>query len=356
MDMGFTKLVPAPEKTIIAVMKKTLSTLVAFVALAAVANAQDPNFSQFFSSPLTLNPALTGKFDGVYRIAGNFRNQWPTIQNAYQTKTASIDFGLMKNRLPDIDQLGVGILGVTDRAGDGVLVTNYAGLSLAYHKGLDENGYHQIGAGFQTTYVNKRLDITKVYFADQLTPLGFTGVTSEIFTNKQVNVSYVDINAGVLYNGSTNGYNNFYLGASMYHINRPKETFKGGNYLLSARTTLQAGGKIPVGPYNYLHFAANHSMQAKAHNTMVGGAFSLNVNQSEDNPTNIYLGTWVRFGDAAIPYIGLEFGGLQIGASYDVNTSSLKPASNSRGGIELSMIYIKKPVDPNAKKLNCPRF
>lgn len=337
-------------------MKKIFSTLLGCVALVSVSNAQDPNFSQFFASPMTLNPALTGKFDGVYRIAGNFRNQWPAIQNAFETKTASVDFGIMKNRLADIDQLGIGVLGVTDRAGDGVLVTNYAGLSVAFHKGLDENGYHQVGAGFQGTYVNKRLDVTKVYFEDQLTPLGFTGVTSEIFTNKQVNVSYVDINAGVLYNGSTNGYNNFYIGASMYHINRPKETFKGGNYLLSARTTLQAGGKIPVGPYNYLHFAANHSIQAKAHNTLVGGAFSLNVNQNEDNPTNIYVGGWYRFGDAAIPYLGLEFNGLLIGATYDVNTSSLKPASNSRGGIEVSLIFIKKPSDPDAKKLNCPRF
>ncbi|MGH2553361.1 MAG: type IX secretion system membrane protein PorP/SprF, partial [Chitinophagaceae bacterium] len=116
-------------------MKKIFSTLITCVVLVSVSTAQDPNFSQFFASPMTLNPALTGKFDGVYRVAGNFRNQWPTINNAYVTKTASIDFGILKNRLPEIDQLGIGILGVTDNAGDGVLVTNYAGLSLAYHKG-----------------------------------------------------------------------------------------------------------------------------------------------------------------------------------------------------------------------------
>ncbi|MEO6613829.1 MAG: PorP/SprF family type IX secretion system membrane protein [Chitinophagaceae bacterium] len=338
-------------------MKKFLLTLTVCVAMICVVAAQDPNFSQFFASPLTLNPALTGKFDGVYRIAGNYRNQWPTINNAFVTKTASIDFGILKNRLPDIDQLGVGVIGYTDRAGDGVLVTNAAGLSLAYHKGLDEDGYHQIGAGFQGTYVNKRLDVTKVYFEDELTPLGFVpGTTGEIFTNKQINVSFVDINAGVLYNGSTNGYNNFYIGASMYHINRPKESFQGGQYLLAARTTIQAGGKIPIGPYNYLHVSAIHSMQAKAHNTVAGGAFSYNVNSSEESPVNVYLGAWYRFNDAAIPYIGLEFSGLHIGVTYDANTSSLKPASNTRGGMEISMIYIKKPSDPNAKKLNCPRF
>lgn len=337
-------------------MKKILFTLMTSMALVSVTSAQDPNFSQFFASPLTMNPALTGKFDGVFRVAGNYRNQWPTINNAFVTKTVSVDFGMLKNSLAEIDQMGVGILGVSDNAGDGVLVTNYGGLSVAYHKGLDENGYHQIGAGFQGTFVSKRLDVTKVTFADQLTPLGFTGVTSEIFSNKQVSVNYVDINAGVFYNGSTNGYNNFYLGASMYHINRPKESFKGGEYLLSARTTLQAGGKIPIGSYNFFHIAINHSMQGKAHNTIVGGAFSYNVNQNEVDPVNVYLGSWYRFNDAVIPYVGLEFKGIHIGASYDANTSSLKPASNTRGGMEISLIYIKKPGDPDAKKLNCPRF
>ena len=338
-------------------MKKNISTLLVCVALVSVSAAQDPNFSQFFASPLTLNPALTGKFDGAYRVAANYRNQWPTINNAFVTKTVSVDFGIMQNRLAEIDKLGVGFLAITDRAGDGVLVTNYTGLSLAYHKGLDENGLHQIGAGFQGTYANKRLDVTKVNFEDQLTPLGFTGITSEVFSSKQISVGYFDLNAGVLYNGSSDGYNNFYIGASMYHINRPKETFKGGEYLLNARTTIQAGGKIPIGGLrNFLHLAANYSMQAKAYNTVIGGTFSYNVNNDEDNPTNVYIGAWYRFKDAAIPYIGLEFNGLHIGASYDANVSSLQPASNTRGGIELSLIYIKKPNDPNAKKLNCPKF
>jgi len=339
-------------------MKKIFSTLTICVAFATVSTAQDPNFSQFFASPLTLNPALTGKFDGVYRFAMNYRNQWPTISRAYTTGTASFDMGIMKNRIPEYDQFGVGVMVFGDQAGGGALTENYAALSLAYHKALDENGYHQIGAGFQGTYVNKRLNSAELKFQDQLTPFGFTGVTSEIFADKRtVNISYFDLNAGVLYNGSTNGYNNFYVGASMYHINRPKETFLGtGNFVLNARTTIQAGGKVPVGTYNYFHFAANHSMQAKAHNTMAGAAYSLNVNNSEDNPTNVYLGAWYRLNDAVIPYVGLEYNEFHFGISYDVNVSPLKTASNSRGGVELSLIYIRKYTDPNMKKLNCPKF
>ena len=337
-------------------MKRLLLIAAICGVLTGESFAQDPNFSQFFASPLTLNPALTGKFDGVYRIAANYRNQWPEFNNAFVTGTFSFDIGLLKNRLPEIDQLGIGFLGFTDKSGNGILQNNYAGISLAYHKGLDEDGLHQLGAGFQTTFVNKRLDVTKVTFEDQLTPFGFTGVTSEVFNNDQVNVKYFDLNAGVLYNGSTNGYNNFYLGASMYHINRPKETFQGGQYYLSSRLTIQGGGKIPVGQYNYVHISANHSMQAKAHNTMFGAAYAMNLNGDIDDPVNLYLGSWYRFQDAIIPYIGLEFGDFHIGATYDVNVSSLKTGSNMRGGAEFSMIYIRKPADPNAKRLNCPKF
>jgi len=52
----------------------------------------------------------------------------------------------------------------------------------------------------------------------------------------------------------------------------------------------------------------------------------------------------------------LEFGEFHVGATYDVNVSSLKPASNMRGGAEISLIYIKQHKDPNHKKLNCPKF
>ena len=61
-------------------MKKiVLLLLIGFSLLKTT--AQDPNFSQFYSSPLTLNPALTGKFNGVLRATGTYRNQWPEISH-----------------------------------------------------------------------------------------------------------------------------------------------------------------------------------------------------------------------------------------------------------------------------------
>jgi type IX secretion system PorP/SprF family membrane protein len=320
------------------------------------ASAQDPNFSQFFASPLTLNPALTGKFNGNIRFATNYRNQWPTINNAFTTYTASLDFGILKDRIPEIDQFGVGFLGFSDRSGNGILQSNAFGISTAYHKGLDEDGYSQLGAGFQAAYMNKRLDVTKLDFEDELTPFGFTGTTQDIFPANQVNVSYFDVNAGILYNGTTNGLNNIYVGVSVYHINRPKESFKNSDFFLEPRMTFQAGYMHPINELDGLHLSANHSRQANATNTVIGGAFMKNVNADATNPINLYLGSWIRFNDAIIPYIGLELGDFHFGATYDVNTSNLKPASNLRGGAEISLIYIRKQRDPNARKLNCPKF
>ena len=66
------------------------------------------------------------------------------------------------------------------------------------------------------------------------------------------------------------------------------------------------------------------------------------------------MGSWFRLKDALIPYLGIEFGNLRIGASYDVNTSDLKAASSSKGGSEFSIIYIKKA--PGNKGIPCPKF
>ena len=337
-------------------MRKIFCTCLVLSA-ALVIRAQDPNFSQFFVSPLTLNPALTGKFDGNYRLALNFRNQWPSINNAFKTYTASFDASVLKNHIPDYDQFGIGLLALTDKSGNGVLQHNYVGVSTAYHKALDESGFHQIGLGFQGVYVSKRLDVNSLKFEDMLRSDGFTGLTQEDFTNYHLDLSYFDLNAGFFYNGTTDGSNNFYLGGSMYHINKHEETFTDtGHYYMASRLTLQAGGMVPLGEYNAFHFSAMHSRQANAVNTVIGGAYMLNINPDEWSPTNLYLGTWFRFGDAVIPYVGLEFGEFRVGASYDVNVSGLKPASNMRGGAEFSLIYVKRPVDPNAKKLNCPKF
>lgn len=335
-------------------MKKTTTILGMLICISFCAKAQDPHFSQFFSSPLTLNPAYTGKFDGTVRVAGNYRNQWPAFNNVYTTYTASIDFAILKNKLPDYDTWGIGFLALNDKAGGGILTNTYVGLSTSYHKALDEDGFQQIGIGFQGTYGQKRLDNSKLLFEDMLTPFGFTGVTADIFNTDNLNINYFDLNAGLIYSGSTTEYNNFYIGASMYHINRPKESFKGGSWNIAPRTTLNAGGYFPVSDILTLHTSGIYQVQNKSTETVIGAAVSAPLDSESEDLSNVYLGSWYRFGDAIIPYVGLEFSGLRLGASYDINVSSLKAGSQSRGGMEISLIYIKRPA--GYKGIPCPKF
>ena len=225
-------------------MRKLLFYTIA-ILFTLSAKAQDPHFSQFFASPLTLNPAFTGKFDGKWRLAANHRDQWPSIPKAYVTTSASVDFPILASKIPTGDVFGIGISGLSDASADNALKLNYGSLSLSYHRALDEDGYNTIGAGFQGTYSSMTIDPSKLTFEDQLTQNGFTNPTNDILTNGN-NQSYFDVNAGLLYSGSTNGENNYYLGVSMYHINRPKVSFKDKNWYLSGRVTIHGGGSFPV--------------------------------------------------------------------------------------------------------------
>ncbi|MBX2888888.1 MAG: PorP/SprF family type IX secretion system membrane protein [Ferruginibacter sp.] len=334
-------------------MFKKIALVVGFAFFALYSSAQDPHFSQFFASPLTLNPAFTGKFDGTWRLAVNHRDQWPSIPKAYVTTSASFDMGILKDRIPDGDVFGVGVSGVSDASANSQLKLNYGSLSLSYHKSLDANGYNTIGAGFQGTYSSMNLDVSKLTFESMLQQNGFTGQSGEFFTNG-TNQNYLDLNAGLLYSGSSNGQNNYYLGVSMYHINKPKVSFKDQNWYLSGRVTVHGGGSFPVSDVLGVYTSFIYQMQNKANETMLGAAISLNANGDKENPTNVFIGSWLRLNDAFIPYLGLEFYGIRFGASYDINVSSLKAATNNRGGSEFSIIYIKKPVE--VKGIPCPRF
>lgn len=318
--------------------------------------AQDPHFSQFFVSPLTLNPAYTGKFDGRYRFIGNHRKQWPTINNAFTTSSASYDFALLNNILPIGDTWGLGFSAMNDQSGNKIVNNNFGSISTAYSKALDEDGMSQITIGFQGTIASKRLDLRKADFEDELTNLGFTGITSEVFGNNPFSINYFDFNTGILLAHSTNGENSIYLGGSLYHLNKPKESFLGGNYTLNSRTTIHGGGYFPIGLYKTLHTSFIYQNQAGATEKIIGATMAFNVNYQINNPVELYVGGWYRFGDALIPYVGLELNGFRFGLTHDITTSTLRPASNYNGGTEISIIYIGRFKDPTNKKVNCPKF
>ncbi|GAA4304403.1 PorP/SprF family type IX secretion system membrane protein [Compostibacter hankyongensis] len=333
-----------------------LFTAVVLLCNVRPAGAQDQHFTQFFASPLTLNPGFTGLFNGDFRVAGNYRNQWYTLSTPFVTGTVSADFDILKNTIAYNDIWGVGVLAMYDQTGGGGLRSNYLGLSTAYHKGLDEEGRQTLALGLQIALSQKRLDLQKLSFENQLTNMGFnpTLPSGEYFN--RTSLSYVDYNVGLLYNAAIGEADNLYFGASYYHITEPDEAFLKQADYLKARYTLHGGGGFVVSEAVRVYASALYMQQGGAQEINTGGALGLVVNKVEDNPTIFYIGGWYRWNDAISPYIGLEVGSFQAGMSYDINISDLSPASHYQGGLELSLIYIHQHRDPNRKKLVCPKF
>ncbi|MBV8254260.1 MAG: PorP/SprF family type IX secretion system membrane protein [Chitinophaga sp.] len=337
-------------------MKRALLFLTIFFSLNSL-RAQDPHFSQFFASPMTLNPAFTGLFSGDYRLSGNYRSQWRSISTPFVTGTMAADFGILKNTISYTDIWGVGFMAMYDRTGGGALTSSYVSMSTAYHKGLDPEGNHTLAIGLQGTFVQKRVDNEKLRFENQIDNNGYNPSIPSGETLINPKISYFDPNIGILYNGLIGQSSNIYMGASYYHITQPTESFMNiTQNRLSYRWTIHGGGSAPVNGNNRIHASVLYMKQSTATEFTFGGAYGFTLTDMDDNPTVFYVGSWYRLKDAIIPYIGMEIKGFQVGLSYDTNVSSLKPASNYRGGLELSLIYIHTKNQMNKYKTLCPRF
>src|SRR5688572_18336132 len=133
--------------------KRSAVIICSFIFVTSL-NAQDPNFSQFFSSPLNINPALTANINADWRLISNLRDQWIGPASPYVTGTISFDSKIMQNKIPNVETenniMGVGGMLMYDYAMSGVVRSTYASLNFSYNMILSENDYHKqrIGIAF----------------------------------------------------------------------------------------------------------------------------------------------------------------------------------------------------------------
>jgi type IX secretion system PorP/SprF family membrane protein len=345
-------------------MKKILLGVSAAMVLTTTAMAQDPHFTQYFTSPLTLNPALTGLTQCDIRLAANYRSQWASVSpNPYTTGTISYDMATMKGKLNNGDALGIGVLGMFDKSGLGGLQNVTIGLSAAYHKAFGMEKQHTLSLGLQGVLVQKSLDFTKLKFEDQFNP--GSGVaeykTSENIGNSDL--TYPDFNLGLMYSGRINQHGTAYVGFSYYHLTQPVETFLNGSNKIHSRYTGYLGGSFDLNENIVLYASGLLQSQASSTETLLGAAVGFVLNPGHDvefqKNTILYLGGWYRFSDALCPYIGFEWSKMKLGISYDVNMSGFAPATKNNGGYEISLIFNgcinKREKTPNYN-FACPKF
>jgi type IX secretion system PorP/SprF family membrane protein len=329
-------------------MKKFYFFIFLFVVSAA-ANAQDIHFSQFFNTPLALNPSLTGFTAGTYRGAVSYRNQWFTAtqlgfgKSPYMTTAFTFDMPIKIRE----DALGVGVFVANDQAGANTFSTVIANASVSYIKLLGKKKSHRLAAGFQGGYTFQTIKVENFQFASQYTDNVFTPSMS---TNENIgksNVGYLNLNAGLFWYGRFNDYVSMYAGGSAFNVTMPKyDILPNQKRDLYLRWNVHSGIDVFWG--KKYHMLPSAMFMRQGVNTQFNSGLGFGVDFKED--MKFTMGVYNRIHrltsgvttDAVIPYTAIDIKGFRVGMSYDVTISKLKQSGSAVGGIEFSITYTGK--------------
>jgi len=387
------------------VLRNLLFILGIFSLSAFTLQAQDIHFSQFYMSPLNLNPALTGVMNSQVRVVGNYRNQWASVlkSNAFSTYSVSYDQKIAVGRY---DYFGIGGTFWGDKAGQSDFKTLQGKLSAAYSKRM--GGYrsksHYLVVGAEAGVSQRSIDFLNLQWGSQHNGEGgFDGSLGSGETFDRDNFLFADVSAGLLWFTVFDEYSNFYVGGSFSHLNRANQSFDSSQEVpLYSKFTIHAGaelmGKSRVGLVpGMVAFFQGPSFELNAGTSLkfLMGGSRRGSRRSNSDTQSFQIGVWTRLAnrvtenggttvttvppppgsapgtppttttttrsddvsiwlDAFIFSTRFDYNDFGIGFSYDVNVSSLKPASNSNGAFEFSIIY---NIQGNEKRnVYCPNF
>ena len=331
---------------------KTLKRLVAVIFLLMGTRsvfAQDPSFSQFFSSPLNINPGLTANINADWRVISNLRDQWIGPASPYVTGTISYDMKIMQNKVPNVETenniIGIGTMLMFDHAMSGVVKSTYASFNLSYNIKLMENDQRKqrLGLGFGAIYGRRHVAFDQLTFEEQFAGNGFNTNLPTGEAALENMRPYFSASAGLVYS-YTSQKSNLDLGVAGFHLNKPKQTFlKDENQILAMRKVAHANFETFLNERVVLNTNGIYQFQDKASYFSVGGGLGYYLGDAAESL--ITAGLWYWSKNAIIPYAGLAYGDFQFGLSYDITISKLNQASRKPKTWELSLIIrgVKKP-------------
>lgn len=318
--------------------RKHLTALVLILVMTATAWAQDPSFSQYFSSPLNINPALTANINSKWRFIANIRDQWIGPASPYTTGTASFDVSVLEDKMPEGSTFGIGGMMMYDQAMRGALKSTYLSINTSYNITLvDGDNTQRLGIGIGGIFSNKQVDFSKLSFGEQFNGYGFntnlpTGESA--LSNMK---PYLSTTVGVLYSITT-GNSNIDFGASAYHLNKPKQSvLEDPHQHLAPRYVGHANFETYLSDDVVLNTNAVYQRQATTSYASIGAALGYFLT---GDPEDVVLsaGAWYWSKNAIIPYVGVSYQNMQFGLTYDVTVSKLSQAAQKPKSFEISLI------------------
>jgi type IX secretion system PorP/SprF family membrane protein len=350
---------------------RLLICILCFGALATASKAQELHYTLYNMSPLTLNPAQTGAFYGTVRVGGIFRSQWYAVDDnlGYETPGFYVDAPIIRG-FREQDWVGIGGAIVNDRAGELGLRTVATMLSASYHLGLDDKGKSVLTLGLQGGSTSRSFFTSRVKsegsFDSQTGTFDIMQVSDNLLSsggsggqNDNTSTDWLEFGAGLMFkmkNDDDDG--GLEVGLAVDNVTGARSGFDtGGNkdrkpLRIAAHTRYEWAltDRWSAAPTAFAQFQSGATEVAVQ--TWAGYLF----NQEKDITLNFGLG--YRVGDAPNVLFGVDVKDLRVAASFDINTSQYRTATDYQGGFEIAAWYIiKKYKKPEIKPaILCPRF
>lgn len=310
-------------------MKRKIIIILTLILVDRIIIAQDLHWSLINDNKIQQNAANTGGFNGDYRFSIANRNQWKSVTVPYKSNALSFEISSVY-----LTNFSIGTILTYDVTGDGKYKSTQGILSAKYP--IIINKIKRLNIGLQVGFANQNLNLNAFKFDNQFNGYTFDNLLPNKENNLNYSFNYLVLNTGVNYREKISNNQNYTFGISINNLNRPKNSYYNQKVNLKIRTLLNAelntlyNDKIEL--CNYL-ILANQG----ANNEFLFGS---KVNMNVTNSKNVSVGLNIRYKDAIIPFVFYKYNNLNVGLSYDINTSTLTKASQGRGSIEILLVYI----------------
>ncbi len=324
--------------------KLKLWLIVVLFSSATQLLSQDIHFSQFANTPLNLNPALTGAFDGEYRFNSSFRRQWnPTVNYRNFTLSGEKNFCTVKCDSSNCwrpEGFALGAVFNYDIAGDSRLSLTQLQIAGSY------NAY--LGSGFSWAGALMLGGAQRAFSRDELFLENVNDPANSKSTTGRQARSLFDISLGTNFHyQGCNRRNSIDFGIAAYHLNQPNTSFFDvADINLPIRYTISGLAAIQV--FNKLDLLINGLVQFQGpyqEVVLMGGARILPFTTG---PGSFMLDINVggRGDDAIIGMIQVHYNMWNLGFSYDITTARSRDLLGIDGGFELSVGHIVNRPNP----------
>lgn len=301
-----------------------------------VSKSQDLHFADVSSMAIWYNQSL--KMDDKIDLRLNYRDVQYQSLLAFKTGSGFLNLPFYKKDGVSKSYMSATAGGNFDQSNGGYFKNNTFLLGLSYAQQLSNNQTY-LAAGFQLTNTRSSYGLSGVTFPDQFDKYGPlpTGTQDPLRAGRAY--SWTSLNAGISLFQNTS-YSEWYVGASIRHINRPfTDELRSEAYRLAPAFGLQAGidFKTDDSQFGIYGFA---NLQAYAYEYLLGTRFKKTLSKPEGKSegSSFGAGLALRVHDAVIPNIQLKFNKTTIGLNYDLNISGLKAAGYAREAYELVLI------------------